>query len=193
MLDRNRLASHLQAFPKTTIPVGSLRPAAVLVPLYQRDGRDYLLFTERTAHLEHHAGEISFPGGGYDAGDADLSMTALRETEEEIGVLRNSVKVIGQLSQLYIPPSNFNVQPVIAYTNNIPDFILEENEVDSVLEIDIEDFVNKQNIQHKKVLTRNNLRVSVICYFIQNEIIWGASAMIISEFVEVLKKINLKS
>ena len=86
MLDRSRLACHLQAFPKATIPVASLRPAAVLIPLYQRDGRDYLLFTERTAHLEHHAGEISFPGGGYDHSDKDLSETALRETEEELGI-----------------------------------------------------------------------------------------------------------
>jgi hypothetical protein len=83
MLDRSRLASHLQAFPKQTIPVASLRPAAVLIPLYQRKDRDYLLFTERTAHLEHHAGEISFPGGGYDHGDKDLITTALRETEEK--------------------------------------------------------------------------------------------------------------
>ena len=83
MLDRKRLASHLQVFPRQTIPLGSLRPAAVLVPLFQRNKDDYLLFTERTAHLEHHAGEISFPGGGRDAKDDDLTVTALRETEEE--------------------------------------------------------------------------------------------------------------
>ena len=82
MLDRSRLVSHLQVFPRQTIPLGSLRPAAVLVPLFQRNGADHLLFTERTAHLEHHAGEISFPGGGHDAGDADLTVTAVRETEE---------------------------------------------------------------------------------------------------------------
>ena len=68
MLDRFRLASLLQAFPRQTIPPGALRAAAVLVPLFHRDDRDFLLFTKRTAHLEHHAGEISFPGGGFDAG-----------------------------------------------------------------------------------------------------------------------------
>ena len=95
MLDRNRLASHLQAFPQQTIPLGSLRPAAVLIPLYQRDDCDYLLFTERTAHLEHHGGEISFPGGGHDAGDTDLSATAKRETEEELGIARTHIRRAG--------------------------------------------------------------------------------------------------
>ena len=75
MLDRNRLTSHLQVFPRQTIPVGSLRPAAVLIPLFQRNGTDHLLFTERTAHLEHHAGEISFPGGGHDANDQPPTST----------------------------------------------------------------------------------------------------------------------
>jgi len=124
--------------------------------------------------------------------DIDLVQTALRETEEEIGVNKNIINVIGELTQLYIPPSNFNVQPIIAYTNSIPDFILDKNEVDQILEIDIEEFINPENIVHKKVLSRNNLQLSVICYFIQNEIIWGASAMILSELVEILKKTNLK-
>ena len=97
MLDRDRLANHLQAFPRTTIPQRALRPAAVLIPLYHRDGQDFLLFTERTAHLDHHAGEISFPGGGRDADDSSLKTTALRETEEELGIPRTQVSVLGRL------------------------------------------------------------------------------------------------
>ena len=140
-----------------------------------------------------HSGQIAFPGGKKEKSDFDLVQTALRETEEEIGVNHNSINIIGKLTRLYIPPSNFDVQPVVAYTESIPEFVLEKNEVDSILEINIEDFLNSKNIMHKKVLSRNNLRLRVICYFIQNKIIWGASAMILSEFIEVLKKINLKS
>jgi len=83
--------------------------------------------------------------------------------------------------------------PVIGFSNDLPKFILDNNEVDSVLEIDIEEFINPKNVQHKRIRNRNNLQVNVICYYIKNEIIWGASAMIISELVEILKNINLKS
>ena len=119
MLDRSRLASHLQAFPKQSIPVASLRPAAVLIPLYQRNGLDYLLFTEHTAHLEHHAGEISFPGGGYDHGDKDLSATALRETEEELGIARSQVEVLGRLDDFY-SVHGYHVVPFVG-TIPLPD------------------------------------------------------------------------
>ena len=105
--------------------------SAVLILLYPKDDKIYTAMIKRPVYNGVHSGQIAFPGGKKEDDDLNLSETALRETEEEIGVLRNSVEVIGQLSQLYIPPSNFNVQPVIAYTNNIPDFILEENEVDS--------------------------------------------------------------
>ncbi len=167
--------------------------SSVLILLYPKDEGIHTVLIKRPVYNGVHSGQIAFPGGRKEEIDTDLTETALRETEEEVGVDRDSVKVIGQLTQLYIPPSNYNVQPVVAYTNSVPDFILEKNEVESILEIDIENFIDPKNIYHKKVLTRNNLRLSVICYFIQNEIIWGASAMIISEFVEILKKINLKS
>lgn len=167
--------------------------SSVLILLYPKDGKVYTIMIKRPVYNGVHSGQIAFPGGRKEDNDLDLTDTALRETEEEIGIGRNFVKVIGQLTQLYIPPSNFNVLPIVGYTNTLPDFVLDKNEVESTLEIDIKNLIDPKYICHKKVLTRNNLRVSVICYFIQDEIIWGASAMIISEFVEILKKINLRS
>lgn len=167
--------------------------SAVLILLYPKDNTICTVMIKRPIYDGVHSGQIAFPGGKKEENDLDLVQTALRETEEEIGVNHNSINIIGKLTRLYIPPSNFDVQPVVAYTDNIPEFVLEKNEVDSILEINIEDFLNSKNIMHKKVLSRNNLRLRVICYFIQNKIIWGASAMILSEFIEVLKKINLKS
>lgn len=169
------------------------RQSAVLILLYPKDKKICIAMIKRPIYEGVHSGQIAFPGGKKEEDDIDLIQTALRETEEEIGVTQNSITVIGQLTQLYIPPSNFIVQPVVAYTNTAPKFILEETEVDDMLEIDIEDFINPKSIMHKNVLSRNNIRLSVICYFIQNKIIWGASAMILSEFIEVLKKINLRS
>ena len=86
MLDRVWLSKRLQPFPQRTIPLEALRPAAVLLPLLIRDGEECMLFTRRTEHLPHHGGEISFPGGARHDDDPDLAATALRETEEEIGV-----------------------------------------------------------------------------------------------------------
>lgn len=167
--------------------------SSVLVLLYPKDDAVYTVMIKRPVYDGVHSGQIAFPGGQKENTDFNLTDTALRETEEEVGVDRNSIKVIGKLTQLYIPPSNFTVQPIVGYTNNVPDFILEKNEVDSILEIALEEFIDPKNITHKEITSRNHSRLNVICYFIQDEVIWGASAMIISEFVEILKKINLKS
>ena len=94
MLDRCWLRTRLHGFPQHTIPADRLRPAAVLVPLLVRDGEDCLLFTRRTEHLPHHAGEISFPGGARHAEDGDLVATALRETEEELGIPAARIEVM---------------------------------------------------------------------------------------------------
>jgi len=166
--------------------------SGVLILLYPKNEKICTVLIKRPVYDGVHSGQIAFPGGKKEDNDIDLIQTALRETEEEIGVNNNIINVIGELTQLYIPPSNFNVQPIIAFTNSRPNFILDKNEVERILEIDIEEFINPENIIHKKILSRNNMQLSVICYFIQNEIIWGASAMILSEFVEILKKINLK-
>ncbi len=167
--------------------------SAVLILLYPKNRKVCTVMIKRPIYDGVHSGQIAFPGGKKEVDDFDLIQTALRETKEEIGVNQDDIRVIGELTQLYIPPSNFNVLPIIAYTNSEPNFILEKNEVDRIIEIDIDDFANPKNRMHKKILSRNNIRLSVICYFIQNEIIWGASAMIISEFVEIVKRINLKS
>jgi 8-oxo-dGTP pyrophosphatase MutT (NUDIX family) len=171
----------------------NVKLSSVLMLLYPKGDKISTVMIKRPVYDGVHSGQIAFPGGRFEDKDSDLRDTALRETEEEIGVKRDSITIIGELTQLYIPPSNYNVQPVIGYTSDIPDFVLDQNEVVSILEINITDFLKPVNIQHKNVLSRNKLQLNVICYFIQNEIIWGASAMIISEFVEVLKKINLRS
>ncbi len=182
MLDRSRLASYLQAFPRQTIPMGSLRPAAVLLPLYQRGESDYLLFTERTAHLEHHAGEISFPGGGHDAEDADLSATALRETEEELGIARAQIEVLGRLDDFY----SIHGYHVVPFVGTIPKpDNLEHNpfEIAGTFEAPLDHFRDPSihRVEDWQHLGRTHL---VDFYQFEKHTIWGLTAAILRQFLE---------
>lgn len=182
MLDRNRLASHLQLFPRQTIPLGSLRPAAVLVPLFQRRGEDYLLFTERTAHLEHHAGEISFPGGGHDAKDGDLTVTALRETEEELGIPKNQINVLGRLDDFY-SVHGYHVIPYIGVIPSPDNLQHDPFEIAGTFEAPLDYFRNPaihriEDWQHRGRSHR------VDFYQFEEHVIWGLTAAILRQFLE---------
>lgn len=182
MLDRARLADHLLDFPKQTIPVGRLRPAAVLLPLYHREERDYLLFTERTAHLEHHAGEISFPGGGRDPGDNDLSFTALRETEEELGIPHTEIKLIGRLDDFY-SVHGYHVVPYVGIIPPPDNLQHDPFEIAGTFEAPLDYFRNPaihrvEDWQHRG---RTHL---VDFYQFEKHVIWGLTAAILRQFVE---------
>lgn len=182
MLDRNRLASHLQAFPKQTIPVESLRPAAVLLPLYVRNNRDYLLFTERTAHLEHHAGEISFPGGGHDAEDVELSDTALRETEEELGIPRNDIEILGRLDDFY----SIHGYHVIPYVGIIPtpdNLRHDPFEIAGTFEAPL-DYFRDPSVHRIEDWQHRGRTHPVDFYHFEEHVIWGLTAAILRQFLE---------
>jgi len=182
MLDRNRLTSHLQLFPRQTIPVGSLRPAAVLVPLFQRNGNDHLLFTERTAHLEHHAGEISFPGGGHDTKDQNLSITALRETEEELGIPRNQVEILGRLDDFY-SIHGYHVIPYIGVIPSPDNLQHDHFEIAGTFEAPLDYFRNPaiHRIENWRHRGRTHL---VDFYQFEEHVIWGLTAAILRQFLE---------
>jgi len=182
MLDRDRLTSHLQIFPRRTIPLDSLRPAAVLLPLYQRDTRDYLLFTERTAHLEHHAGEISFPGGGQDVGDANLSATALRETEEELGITRAHIKVLGRLDDFY-SIHGYHVVPFVG-TIPVPDNLqIDPFEIAGTFEAPLDYF--RDPFVHRVEDWQHRGRTHPVDFYqFEQHVIWGLTAAILRQFLE---------
>jgi 8-oxo-dGTP pyrophosphatase MutT (NUDIX family) len=182
MLDRDRLTSHLQAFPRKTIPLASLRPAAVLLPLYQRDDRDFLLFTERTAHLEHHAGEISFPGGGHDAGDADLRETALRETEEELGIERAHIEVLGRLDDFY-SVHGYHVVPFVGTIPNPDNLTLDSFEIAGTFEAPLEHFRDPA-VYHVEDWQHRGRTIPVDFFQFNEHVIWGLTAAILRQFLE---------
>jgi len=144
-----------------------------------------------------HSGQISFPGGRVEKIDNSLWETALRETNEEIGVNPCKVNFIKELSRLYIPPSNFLVYPFIGYLNERSKFRIDNNEVDEVLEIPISSLIDKKNRSKMKITNSYMKNIEVPCYKFNKKLIWGATAMILSEFELLLhnllnNKLNLK-
>lgn len=168
----------------------SPKECGVLILFYERNEDIYTVFMKRTSYDGVHSSQVSFPGGKYENSDHSLIETAFREANEEIGIDLKSVKLIGELSDLYIPPSNFNVLPVMAWTENVPVFKIDKNEVERLIEVPLSTLINPDSIKNKHIKTRFGERVGVPCYFIENEIIWGATAMIISELNDLIYRSN---
>ena len=163
------------------------KTASVLVLFYPHLQSVYVPFILRASYEGTHSSQISFPGGKFDAEDVDLRNTAIREAKEEIGVHPEKIKILGKLTPLYIPPSNFLVHPFVGYTNERPDFSIDKNEVESLIEVDIVDFLDESKIKMKPIIHRSTGALMDTPYFdIHNQVIWGATAMMISELKIIL-------
>jgi len=160
--------------------------AAVLVPLVDRSGRVQVLFTQRTAHLDDHAGQISFPGGRVEAGDASREETALRETEEEIGLASGSVAVLGRLPDYEIP-SGFRITAVVGWIE--PPFALKPDpfEVAAVFEAPLEHFLDPASYQRREFHFRGRHRHYLAIPF-EGRYIWGATAGMLYNLCRMLRR-----
>lgn len=146
-----------------------------------------IVFIRRGEYVGIHSGQIAFPGGRYEDNDADLCETAMREAEEEIGVSRDSYEIIGQLSDLYVPPSNFLVRAFVAYAPRRPSYIPDPREVQEVIELDFSHFFNSTNIKVKDFPAHNSLNNTSAPYFdVEGVTIWGATAMMLTELVDLI-------
>ncbi len=166
------------------------RQSAVLILLYPDDSKINTVFIQRNVYDGVHSGQIAFPGGRMEPDDPDLIYTALREAQEEIGILQAKVNVLGSLTSLYIPPSNFDVLPVVAYSMEVPEFIPQISEVSGYFSISIDQLASFEACQEREVVLNNGTRYHVPCFVVNEQIIWGATSMIINEFLEVWKDIN---
>jgi len=160
--------------------------AAVLVPLIDRAGRVRVLFTQRTAHLDDHAGQISFPGGRVEAGDASREATALRETAEEIGLAPQSVAVLGRLPDYEIP-SGFRITPIVGWIE--PPFALNPDpfEVAAVFEAPLEHFLDAARYQRRQYRFRGRHRHYLAIPF-EGRYIWGATAGMLYNLCRLLRR-----
>jgi 8-oxo-dGTP pyrophosphatase MutT (NUDIX family) len=167
--------------------------SSVLILLYPYSGENEIsiVLIQRPIYEGVHGGQISLPGGRFEEHDYDLKATALREAKEEIGIDPEKIITIGVLSELYIPPSNYLVLPVVGYALERPLFKPDPQEVAGIIETKLNDLVNDDNILTKEIYVRPGLSVFGPCFEIDNHTIWGATAMILSEFKEILKRISL--
>jgi 8-oxo-dGTP pyrophosphatase MutT (NUDIX family) len=165
------------------------KKAGVLIPLFPYEDEAGIIFMKRPEYEGVHSGQISFPGGRVEPTDLTLTDTALRETEEELGIEQSMLFTIGELTNLYIPPSNFLVTPIVGYLVARPDYTPDPAEVDRVIEIKLSDLLDEGNRQTTELRVRNGTRFNVPGYVVDGHTIWGATAMILSEFLEVARKI----
>lgn len=165
------------------------RIAAVMILLYENEFGD----VEFPVILRHtyegvHSNQFSLPGGSFEPEDIDLAYTALRETVEELGVEEDNIEIVKQLTELYIPPSDFLVYPYIGIYHGLPDFLPDESEVAEIVPIDLEAFLNAQPVTFERDFS--GYKVDIPGYEVgEDAYIWGATAMMLSEFGTLLEKL----
>lgn len=163
--------------------------AAVNILLYLKDNEWYLPLIVRSENeRDRHSGQISLPGGKKEDSDPDFEATAKRETSEEVGIDEHYIKIIRELSPIYIPPSNFYVKAFVSYTTKNPKFILQETEAVELIEFPISTILSLDNEPEMRILpSSRGVKVPVIDF--NGYIIWGATSMILSEFSQLLKNL----
>lgn len=162
------------------------RQGAVLILFYPDDGEIWFPLIQRPTYQGAHSGQIALPGGKMDPGDHDLVETALRETEEEIGVDRNIIKTIGTLTPLFIPASNFKILPVVGYVPLKPVFVPDAFEVKSIIHAKLHDLRDAPPLI-KTISLASGIKVEAPYYNVMDHVVWGATAMILSEMFYLLK------
>jgi 8-oxo-dGTP pyrophosphatase MutT (NUDIX family) len=171
---------------------GTTRDAAVLITLFEKKPGDWhLIFIRRTSShpQDKHAGQVGFPGGKREVSDPDLMYTALRETEEEIAIDLSVIDVLGPLSPLYITVSKFLVHPYLAYSWKTPQLIRQESEVEEILELPLAHFFDPASRQDTRIhLTTGIILNHVPSFKVNGQVIWGATAMILSELLDIMPR-----
>ena len=167
-------------------PAEPARQSAVLVLLYPRRDELHLPLIVRPTYDGAHSSQVAFPGGGFEEGDANLTATALRETEEELGIAPQDVQVLGELTQLYIWPSNYQVHPTVGRIAYRPAFQPNVREVAQLLEVPLNTLLDPAHLRRERWQLQD--RSALVPFFaIQGQTIWGATAMILSELLAVVR------
>ena len=164
----------------------NVRYAAVMMLLYPIEGELHFCLIQRSNYAGKHSGQISFPGGKKEEEDVDYWATALRETQEEVGVDSSKVTLLKQLSSTYIPPSNFYVYPYMAYVASRPNFIPEKGEVAQVIEVPLNDLLMESSMQEGSIIASYSDEVVVPMFVFDSCDVWGATAMILAEAREMI-------
>ncbi|SMO64468.1 NUDIX hydrolase [Solitalea koreensis] len=188
--------AHLQMIPQLRLPdydkgydLSDARKSGVLILLYPHLNEIYIPFIQRPVYSGIHSGQIGLPGGKMEPEDRSLIQTALREAKEEIGIDPSRTTILGELSDVYIPPSKFLVKVVLAYVNHRPSFTLYVKEVNELLEIKLTELLDDTIISERSIINSQELQFNAPCYILNDKVIWGATAMMLSELRWILREI----
>ncbi|MDN3666398.1 NUDIX hydrolase [Algibacter miyuki] len=164
--------------------------AGVLALFYPNEvGETHFVLILRKTYKGAHSGQVAFPGGKLEDEDTTLEMAAVRETFEEVGVPMEAMTVLRELTEVYIPPSNFYVYPFVGITHKQPRFTKQEDEVEAIIEVDLEHFLDENSIVEKTVRTSYSVEVEVPAFCLNGHVVWGATAMMLSEIKDLLKQL----
>jgi len=183
-----RMAASLRVPPGFIPDVSTSRIGGVLIVLYPDNGAVRTVLMKRPDYQGTHSGQVSFPGGKQEPQDPDITATALREAHEEVGMPIEGVTVLGRLTELYIPASNFLVHPVVGVLDSVPQLIPDDHEVERILLPELEHFFREEVIGTTNITVGHGLTLRAPYFDVEGQVVWGATAMILSEFTQVLRE-----
>ena len=166
---------------------GQPRQGAVLAIAYAKHGQAHFVLTRRRDDLNDHAGQISFPGGQQERGET-MPMAALREAHEEVGVPEAALELLGELSTIYIAPTDFEVHPYVAWHDGHPHFVPQDREVAEILEVPLSHLLDPDTMRHE-IWEIKGYSVEIPYYLVDDHRVWGATAIMLSELIERLRAV----
>jgi len=169
-----------------------LAPAAVLLPIYEKEGEYYILLTKRTQKVEHHKGQISFPGGARREQDCNLIDTALRETFEEIGVRPEDVEILGELDSMGTLTSNFLITPFVGIIPHPYKFIINRDEIEELVELPLSALADEKNYREEVYVIDGAPNMGSVFEY-NGRVIWGATARILKQFLDIFSDFSKTS
>jgi 8-oxo-dGTP pyrophosphatase MutT (NUDIX family) len=187
-------SAHILMAPKTrqeyvAIPDTHVK-ACILALLFPKNKKWHITLIHRVSDNPNdpHAGQLGFPGGKFEESDYSYQDCALREAEEELGITASEIGIIGELSSLYIPVSNYLIYPFVGFVSSEPDFNPQKSEVTSVITLPLDDLIDQRNKKQTRIETPTAVLEDVPYYDVHSVPLWGATAMIISELEQVLER-----
>jgi 8-oxo-dGTP pyrophosphatase MutT (NUDIX family) len=162
------------------------KKSGVLLLFYPDEGAVYFPLIKRPQYPGVHSGQVGFPGGKMEPSDPDILFTALREAEEEIGIDAGKVEVLGRLSDLYIPTSNFLVTPVVGFIQEKPNFVPEQREVARIITTEVISLFHPEVRKQTQLALGGGMYLDTPYFAVDEEVVWGATAMILSELIQIL-------
>jgi 8-oxo-dGTP pyrophosphatase MutT (NUDIX family) len=185
--------AQIEAIPYRKIDYGTFsmsnaKKSGVLILFYLKDNEPHIVLIQRPEYDGTHSGQIALPGGKIEEDDKDIFHTALREANEEVGIVMQDVEVVGKLTDMFIPVSNFLVTPVIGFIDYLPNFIPNEREVAEVIDLKLSHLTAVDELILNQVQLTNGLKMEVPSFEFNQKIVWGATAVILNELRHILNE-----